>query len=176
MEEIFKDIPTYEGMYQVSNLGNVKSLAREIWNGKKLHYRLKEKFLKPSINGAGYYYVHLMKSSERKTINIHKLVAITFLGHTPCGYSQIVDHLNNEPLDNRVENLQIISNRENCSKDKKNGLSKYVGVSTRKDIKKWRACITIEGKNVHLGYFTNEYDAHLAYQNKLKEINNIKTI
>jgi len=115
--EIFKDIPGYEGIYQVSDLGRVKSLKFN-----------KEKILKPGVNNHGYYTVVLCKG-KRKTINVHQLVAMAFLNHEPCGYNGlIVDHKDNNPLNNRLSNLQLISQRENTSKDKK-GSSKYTGVS-----------------------------------------------
>lgn len=70
--------------------------------------------------------------------------------------------------------MQIITNRENCSKDKTNKTSKYIGVSYDKFRYKWSAEIRENKKRHRLGRFENEYDAHIAYQNKLKEINNVK--
>jgi hypothetical protein len=161
-KEIFKDIPNYEGTYQVSNLGNVKSLGNEKTR--------KERILKPADNGHGYYRVNLCKEGKKKTMKVHVLVAMAFLNHNPDGTHRIcVDHINNNPLDNRVENLQLISQRENTSKDKK-GSSKYTGVSWHKRHNKWMVSIAINGKSKHLGYFTDEYEAHLTYQNKLNEI------
>ena len=159
MKEIFKDIPGYEGTYQVSNLGNVKSFKC-----------LKQKLLKPSINDAGYFRVNLTKNKKINTIKIHKLVAITFLNHNSCGHKLVIDHINNIKTDNRLLNLQIVTNRYNSSKDRKNKTSKYIGVSYYKITKKWVSCIYINGKQKHLGFFKNEYDAHLAYQNALKNL------
>ena len=158
MEEIFKDIPGYEGLYQVSNLGRVKSLKCG-----------KEKLLKNSINFQGYYRVGLSKDRKLFTKKIHQLVAIAFLNHIPCKYKIIVDHINNNPLDNRLENLQLITVRENTSKDRKDGSSKYIGVSFQKERKKWMATISVNRKNINLGRFNTEIEAHNAYQNKLKE-------
>jgi hypothetical protein len=78
----------------------------------------------------------------------------------------IIDHINNIQTDNRLENLQIITHRENISKSKI-GTSIYTGVCWNKRKNKWTASININYKRLHLGYFKNEYDAHLAYQNKL---------
>jgi hypothetical protein len=169
-KEIFKDIPNYEGFYQVSNMGNVKSIPRLNDNGKRKCIS-KERILKHCKDIGGYYQVGLHKESKVKTINIHILVAMVFLGHTPDGTHKIVvDHINNIKTDNRVENLQLISNRENCSKDKKNGSSQYTGVYWDKNLKKWKACIYTDGKLKHLGLFTDEYEAHLEYQRALNEI------
>lgn len=157
--EIWKDIIGYEGLYKVSSLGRVKSLKRN-----------KEKILNPSWSDKTYFVVSLCKDKKQKTLKVHQLVAMTFLNHTPCGYKLVVDHMNDNPLDNRVENLQVITHRENLSKDKKNKTSKYAGVGWHNASNSWRSRIYIDKKNVLLGNFDNEYEAHLAYQNKLKEI------
>jgi hypothetical protein len=154
MEEIWKDIPEYEGIYQISNLGRVKSLKFG-----------KEKILNGWIRRDGYIAVNLMYN-KRKTYRLHQLIAITFLNHKPNGHKIVVDHIDNNKLNNRLDNLQLVSQRLNVSKDRK-GSSKYTGVSWNKTAKKYKAEITINGKINYLGLFINEYDAHLAYQNKL---------
>lgn len=168
MEEIFKDIPGYEGIYQVSNLGRVKSLPREIW--KNGFYITKEKILKPNIGNIKYCYVILYKNLQKKTIRVHQLVAMAFLNHTPCGHKLHVDHIDNNPLNNQLDNLQIISARLNSSKDRKNGTSKYIGVSWSKVMKKWLSCIVLNGKIKVLGYFEDELEASEKYNNFLKTI------
>ena len=159
MEQIWKDIPDCDGIYQVSNLGNVKSLKFG-----------KEKILKGCIDSAGYKHVRLCNNNGIKLFKIHSLVAMVFLGHKPDGTTKIVvDHIDNDTLNNNLYNLQLITHRQNRSKEKR-GLSKYVGVCWNKHSKSWKSYITINSKRYCLGYFKNEYDAHLAYQNKLKEI------
>ena len=163
MQEIWKDIPTYEGKYQVSNLGNVKSLN---YNKTKI-----EKLLIPRINMRGYYQFILCKDGKTKTFTSHQLVAITFLNHTPDGTQKlVVDHINDNKLDNRVENLQIITQRENAYKTQGEYSSQYKGVNWFERLNKWCAKININGKSKHLGYFIDEYEAHLEYQEALKEI------
>ena len=98
---------------------------------------------------------------------------MAFLNHKPNGHNLVVDHINNDKLDNRLENLQIITHRENICKDRI-GTSKYAGVSYCKINKKWRARIQINKISYFLGYFTNEKDATIVYENrylkyKLKE-------
>jgi hypothetical protein len=168
-KEFFKDVPNYEGLYQVSNIGNVKSLPREIVNAKG-KYISKEKILKPGKDGKGYYFVNLSKEGKMKSIKVHVLVAMAFFGHKTNGYKIVVDHINNNPSDNRLENLQLISQRENCSKDRKNKSSKYIGVYWHKKANKWMGRIQINKKNIYLGIFENEHEAHLAYQKALEEI------
>ena len=159
MKERFKDIKGYDRDYQVSNLGRVKSLKFG-----------KEKILKICIGSNGYLLVRLCKNGKTNTSYIHRLVAETFL-QKPRGWDIVVDHINNDRLDNRLDNIQWITHRENCSKDKNKGTSKIIGVSWNKRDSKWMACIWIDGKNKHLGLFTSELEASQAYQNALKELN-----
>ena len=159
--EVWKDIPNYEGLYQVSNLGNVRSLNyKKTGNIKKLSC---------SIDANGRPLVGLW-NINRKTYSVHVLVAVAFLKHKPCGMKIVVDHINNDRLNNKLYNLQLITQRENSSKDKKKGTSKYTGVFLAKGKNKWRAAITINGKQKHLGCFVNEKDAAQAYKNELKKL------
>jgi hypothetical protein len=169
-EEIWKDIPGYENIYQVSSLGNVKSLSRKILNQGLNEFYSKEKILKKHVSTNGKYIVVLRKNNLPKTIQVHQLVAIAFLNHVPNGHKIVVDHIDNNPLNNKLSNLQIITQRENASKDRKNKSSKYTGVSWVNSHNKWYAGIQIKGKSKSLGFYENEIDAHNAYQNKLKEL------
>ena len=173
MEEIWKDVIGYEGFYQVSNQGNVKSLERFRGNGNG-GYIKKEQILKSQINGRGYCQVNLCKNCVGKIFRIHQLVAIYFLGHNIDGHNIVVDHRDGNKLNNQVENLQLVTNRENSStcyrKNQVNYSSQYVGVCWEKNINKWKSNIYYNGKLKHLGYFDSEIDASNAYQNKLKEI------
>ena len=167
-EEIWKDIPNYEGRYQVSNLGRVQSLSRKICNTKRC-YISKEIILKQFINMHGYVCYKLCNGVAQKTFSVHKLVAMAFLNHIPDGTNKIVvDHINDIKTDNRLKNLQLITNRENAYRTQGKYSSKYKGVSWCKKKNKWRASIRIHSKSVHLGYFLNEHDAYLIYQNKLE--------
>ena len=169
-KEEFKDIPGYEGMYQVSNLGRVKSLSREMYNGFS-YFTSKEKILKNGKDAHNYFNVNLCKNGKAKMFKIHQLVVMVFLGHKPDGTNKIVvDHINNIQHDNRLENLQLITNRENSSKDKiGKGSSKYTGVLFNKNNKKWKSDITINNVKFFIGYYENEIDAHNAYQKALKD-------
>lgn len=159
-KEIFKEIPDYEGLYQVSNLGNVKSLN---YKNKKI-----PQILKACLSTVGYYHVAICKNGKCKKIQIHQLVAMAFLNHIPCGYKLVVDHINGIKTDNRLINLRIITNRENVHRNQSYYTSVYKGVHWNKFHKKWQAKIRIKGIVYHLGYFNNEHDAHLEYQKKLQ--------
>ena len=141
MNEIWKDIPNYNGLYQVSNLGRVKSLPKKKYNHKGF-YISKERILTLNNDGNyGYLTVVLYKNKIRKTFKVHKLVAMSFLNHNPCGYKLVVDHINDNPLDNRVENLQLITQRENTFKTQGKYTSQYKGVSWCKLTEKWMSQI-----------------------------------
>ena len=159
--ETWKDIPTFEGVYQASNLGNVKSK----------NYRLtrKTKTLLKHKDSRGRYKLNLCKNNVETKNYISVLVARAFLNHKPCGYKLVVDHIDNNPSNDRLYNLQVITQRQNCSKDKK-GSSKYSGVYWHKPSKKWRSVITINQQKKHLGHFTDEQEAAQAYQNELKKL------
>ena len=163
MIETWKDIPGYEGDYQVSNTGKVKSLKFG-----------KEKELKSAVNTGGYLHVILFKNKINKSFLVHKLVAMAFLDHKPNGMKLIIDHLNSNKLDNQIENLRIISQRENTSKErtKKSGLP--VGVYFYKQTNKFRSQIEIFGKRKFLGYFSTPEEASSAYQQELNKIKNEK--
>jgi len=168
MLEIWKEIKDYKGLYEVSNLGNIKSLSRKVERGN-FYMTVKEKIISKRISKDGYYIINLSKFNKKTTFKVHRLVFMTFIDSNKNN-KLVVDHINNNRLDNRLENLQLITQRENTSKDKSNGTSKYVGVTWNKKDKRWKSCIRINGKQKYLGYFINEYDAHLAYQNVIKTL------
>jgi hypothetical protein len=173
--EKWKDIKGYEELYQVSNLGNVKSLERKVKCKGGALRTVNKKLLKLYLDGKGYLQVKLNKKGNYKSFNTHKLVAMSFLGHTPCGHKIVVDHIDNNPLNNNVENLQLITNRENLSKDKKGGTSKYVGVFYNgRGVKRWRANISLGKKTINLGSFNSEERASIAYNFALTQLDKLK--
>lgn len=153
--EYWVDVKGYNGVYRISTEGNIMSLKRG-----------SPKILKPVDNGKGYGQVRLFKNNKGKFFKVHQLMAITFLNHKPCGMELVVDHINHNCKDNRIVNLQIISNRLNISKDKR-GSSRYTGVSWNKRCSKWESQIRINGKRKFLGYYDNELDASNKYQEYL---------
>lgn len=109
--EIWKDIPGYSGLYQVSNDGCVKSLLRRVNGPKKNGRKVKEMILKPCVIKDGYLAVVLHKCGKRKTQKIHRLVALAFIPN-PDNKPEI-DHINTNRTDNRVENLRWVTRKEN---------------------------------------------------------------
>lgn len=106
--EIWKDIKGFEGLYQVSNLGRVKSLERI----DALGHRLEEKILKPQLDGR-YYQVCLCKQSIVKKYRVHRLVWEAFNGQIPEGLQ--VNHINEVKTDNRLSNLNLMTAKENTN-------------------------------------------------------------
>jgi len=158
-DEIWKDVIGYENLYQVSSKGRLKAIF--YLRGKT------DRILNPCVNSRGYLIVRLAKNKKGTTHSIHILVAQSFLGHEPCGHLVVVDHINNDRTDNRVENLQLISNRENASKER----SGKIGAVYHKGRNNWRGQIHYKGRTLHLGCFKSEDEAHIAYKNALLKVN-----
>ena len=114
-KEIWKDIEGYNGLYQVSSLGRVKSLERTFYSGKNFLIKKThpERIMKLSFYNTGYVYVGLSKDGFVRKFKIHRLVATAFIPNPenkPC-----VDHLNAVRDDNRVENLHWVDASENMN-------------------------------------------------------------
>lgn len=110
MEEIWKDIHGYEGLYQVSNLGRVKSLPRgKQWPYRQTHNNIR----KPKLNKNGYLCVNLSKENNVQWFNVHRLVAMTFLPN-PYNLPE-VNHKDEGRIDNRVENLEWCTHQYNLT-------------------------------------------------------------
>lgn len=111
MKEIWKDIPNYEGLYQASNLGRIRSLDRKIYvNSENQHCKfnceqfIKGKIMKSKLTKDGYYEIGLTKNRKVKYIRTHRLIAITFIPNP--NYYPVINHKNHNRLDNRIENLE----------------------------------------------------------------------
>lgn len=109
-QEIWKDIPGYEGLYQVSNLGRVKHLSTQQSNGIGKYAR-QEKVCTPHLMNNGYWVVDLYIKNHRKTMLVHRLVALAFIpnpNNYPC-----VNHLYSNRSNPNVENLEWCTTSRN---------------------------------------------------------------
>lgn len=174
--EKWKDVKGFIGIYKVSSLGRIISLSRKVTCRNGGVRTTKERILKLTIEAHGYHQVSLCFEGKSHKTKVHTVVAIAFLNHTPCNFKLIIDHKDNNKLNNRKDNLQITTMRNNTSKDqfRYNRTSKYTGVSWDKARNKWASSINIKGKSKRLGYFLNEIDAQNAYQKKILEITQYK--
>ena len=161
--EIWKDIPDYEGYYQISNLGRVKSLEKTlIINKRKCVYKALIK--KNGIAKRGYWEVSFFKNGKGIRKKIHRLLAICFIDN-PKNNPQ-VNHIDGNRLNNEISNLEWVNNRENsCHRVKSsNSTSQYTGVSYFKRDNKWRSSIQVNGVSIRFGMFKTEEE---AYQKRL---------
>ena len=165
--EIWKDIKGYEGYYKISNTGKVKSLARV---RGKCNALLSERILKPRYDKRGYVQYILYKEGIKKSIKSHHLVWEQFGDGKRSGRIINIDHIDNDKKNNNIENLQLLTNRQNLSKGKinNNKSSQYTGVYKPKKLEGYQAFITINKKHIYLGRFKTEIEASDAYQNALK--------
>lgn len=104
MEEIWKDIPGYEGKYQVSNMGRIKSFLRIGVRKDTEKCDFDSHFIKPTFNAYGYLHVRLRKNDKGKTRTVHRLVAESFIPN-PNGFKEI-NHKDEDKTNNSVGNLE----------------------------------------------------------------------
>ena len=143
--EIWKPIEGYETYYEVSNLGNIKSLSRlkkGVRYGKPYEYQTKEILLKQYIDNKGYLRVKLQKDGNKQMCKVHRIVAKTFLGDI---YNKEIDHINTIKTDNRVTNLKIVTSKENAN----NPLTKeHIRKANKGKASKTVMCIMQDGSTI----------------------------
>lgn len=166
--EIWKSIKGFTNIYEVSNLGNVRSLDRINEKGS----RYKGKLLKLHKNPKnGYLYTGLTIKGKSKTFPIHRLVIESFLG-----YSDLVcDHIDDNKCNNNLSNLRYITHRQNMSKFHRTYKKLPTGVIKSKN--GYISSIRVRGnKKVTLGNFKTIESAENAYLSKLNELKNEKLL
>ena len=154
-----KWINEYEGLYKIYIDGTIE---RYYQNGKT-------RILKHNNNKCGYKLIDLYKNSKRKTLKIHRLLAIHFI--VQPDNCPIVDHIDRNPLNNNLENLRWTTYSINC-RNKRNTGRYLKGVSKNKKGNKYQSKITIDRKLKHLGSFNTELEAHNCYMIEYNKIMN----
>lgn len=159
-EEVWKDIVGYEGLYQVSDMGRVRSL----------NYRRTRmvKVLKGGIS-AGYPSLLLYKEGKPKMATKHSLVAKAFLDADYLKKGLVVNHKDFNKKNNILSNLEVITERENSNKKHILSTSQHTGVSL--DRGRWKSTIVIGRKLLYLGKFDTEIEASEYYAAALVCVN-----
>jgi len=152
-KEIWRDIAGYEGLYQVSNMGRVKSLERIITrkNGKK--QTIRERILKPRATPDGYLQLHLNKSGKRKFFFVHRLVCEAF--HKNPKNKPCVNHIDENKANNTASNLEWCTYEENNNHGTHN-------TRVAKALSKSVCQYTVEGEFVKVWQSTREAERQLG--------------
>ena len=124
-KEIWKPITGYEGKYEVSNQGRVKSLSRIIKQKNGRQRKSKERILKPVMYG-NYHGVHLCNEEGIKKAYIHRLVCAAFMGN-PIGERNVTNHKDGDKFNNKVSNLEWVTYTENLNHAYQNNLNRSYG-------------------------------------------------
>lgn len=159
MEEIWKDIPNYEGYYEVSNLGRIKSLVKKLKTKGGALRKTNERILKAVIDRYGYQRVVLQKDKEKKCYQVHRLVYEAFIGEIPEGMQ--VNHKDENKQNNVLSNIDtLMTCKENlnwgtCIERRAKTKSKPVIQKTLQGevIKIWPSAAEVQRK---LGYWSIE--------------------
>lgn len=156
IEEEWRDVVGYEGLYQVSNLGRVKSCDRLIIGARKRHFPCV--ILKQVLAKMGYYQVSLWKENIGKTHYVHRLIADSFIdGGLSDKYC--VNHINHIKKDNRLCNLEVVDHFENMQKSiLHNGAQ---GFHVRRG--KFVCQVCLYGKKYNIGTFKTAAEARFYY-------------
>lgn len=170
--EQWKDILDYEGLYQASDLGRIKSLEKS----RKKSANNPNSFVRVRIIKASLSQKYLntgLYKDKHKSFLVHHLIALVFMGFKANVGNIVIDHKNNVSTDNRLVNLQLISRRHNNNKDAKNKTG-AIGVYANKGF--YHARISFNGKNYNLGSFKNLLDAKNKYLEAYNLIENNQDI
>lgn len=150
--EIWKSVADYEGLYEVSSLGRVRSLDKIVpkWDGTRL---LKGRILKGGITQFGYHKIILTKNKHRQTIFVHRLVAEAFLENDNPNIKTQVNHIDGNKLNNKMGNLEWVSASEN--------IKHAFSIGVKKVSKKQTDTITKLGKNSNKRVLQLGLDGHI---------------
>jgi hypothetical protein len=150
--EIWKQVKGFEGLYEVSSIGNIKSIRRGI-------------VLSLRVDKGGYKACTLC-NELKKTFKVHRIVYNAFVGD--LDNLLVIDHIDGNKINNEYTNLRQIPTRENTTLGKSRK-SNYRGVRLFKQNNKWGAEIQIEGIKYFLGLFDNPLSASISYEGTLND-------
>lgn len=113
MKEVYKTIPGFPDYYEISNLGNIRSLDSVVTINKQVSYTIKGKQLKPTLDCNDYFRITIKVDGKYKNCKIHRLVAMAFISNQhnkPC-----VDHIDGDRHNNKSSNLRWVTYKENSN-------------------------------------------------------------
>ena len=157
--EVWKDVVDYEGLYEVSSFGQIRSVDRIVpRKNHKAHIR--STLLKSSENIRGYYSVWLCKDGISRTHMVHRVVTIAFLGKSDL----FVNHKDFDKSNNRLDNLEWVTHRENIKHYRRSVIKKDgLPLGVQRSGKRFEALIWAHGKRINLGSFSTPELASQAY-------------
>jgi len=161
MTEIWKPVVGYEGYYDVSSRGRIRSV------NTKRRRKIVSRILKSGLRPDGYHNVVLSREGVTRTRTVHRIVAEAFLGPSEL----TVNHRDGDRGNNSVGNLEWLSIRENihvgdlCKKG-----SQFAGVAPDAKTGKWISRIQVDGRRIYLGTFDSEQEAALAFEGALEKV------
>lgn len=157
--EKFKTIGGIYADYEIGDAGTLFSLK----NGKRT-------LMTPQLHYRGYYEYFLYANGKRKTFKAHRLVYMAHVGPIPDGMQ--IDHVNGVKTDNRVSNLELVTNRENTMRYRNTDRGRckssgHPGVYWDEQRHKWQVCLHVGGTRLHLGRFDpDKFDEACTMQEK----------
>lgn len=152
-DEEWRDAVGFEGVYEISSLGNVRNKKRKT-------------IVKCFPNNKGYIFARLSVSGKYKNKAVHRMVAEAFLNISP---EHPVNHMDGNKKNNNIANLEQSSTRENTTHFY--GRKRLTGAYYHKKTGRWRSSIRIDGKAVHLGVFSTAEEAHQRYLGAMEGFN-----
>ncbi len=162
-DEQWRPVVGWQGYYEVSSRGRVRSLPRTIMRSNGKPQTFKERILRPAPDRNGYLAVTLCRDGVARTVQVHVVEFAAFNGPLPRGMT--VDHRDRNETNNDIGNLRLATNQQNAANSKLStaNTSGFKGVSQTAS-GKWQAQIFVDGKSRYLGSFDNPEQASLAYR------------
>ena len=149
------DQAKYSQSYEVSNYGIVRSVNRACANGGFY----KSKVIKTHRSPGSYETICVRNNGFRKTLKVHSCVYYSFHGGCPNGHEMVIDHIDNDKTNNKLDNLQLITQSDNCIKAKSLVKTRSGQLYIHVDGKSYRIQRTLNKKNISFGSFTTLEEA-----------------
>lgn len=153
--EVWKQIPGYEGLYEVSNFGRVKRTPH-VKTGRNwkcpagFSFTVKGKMLKPRKRSSGYLQVNLYRNGRMRTHTVHRLVMLAFVGPSDL----TVNHENGDKTDNRLENLEYMTAAENARLATARPVESF-NPATGQTVKRYRSESAVKSDGFDIGAVNN---------------------